>query len=118
MRYRPVHRAGYVSGAAGSNDCPAGSTRITDEASCRSAAGKPAAASGFVEMNSISPKGCYYDTNSNNAVLNNDATGAGAPRTQLLCCDGCTPAPTGALPRARAWRSGWLSLALERHRAA
>jgi hypothetical protein len=91
-----------VFGTAGSNDCPAGSVRIIDETACRNAAvaaGKTAAL-GFVETNSIYPKGCYYDSITDAAALNNHATGASNPRTLLLCCDGCTAAPTGAPPLA------------------
>ncbi len=51
----------YVSGAAGSNECPAGSTRIEAEAACRiaaAAAGKTVPSS-FVETDPTYPRGCY-----------------------------------------------------------
>ena len=67
-----------MSGAAGSNACPAGSVRIEAEAACRTAAaaaGKTVAASGFVETDATWPRGCYYNFNS--AYFNTDAVGAG-----------------------------------------
>ncbi len=76
----------YVSGADGSNACPAGSVRIETEAACRTAVtatGKTAMSS-FVETVSTFPRGCYYLT-SNNAWLNTHAVGAGMPTAQLLC---------------------------------
>ncbi len=92
----------YVSGAAGSNECPAGSMRIETEAACRTAAaaaGKPAGSTlyPFVETNSIYPRGCYYFTSTNNAYLNAHAVGGGNPGYQLLCA---ALATTGAPPHA------------------
>ncbi len=84
----------YVSGAAGSNECPAGSVRIEAEAACRTAAaaaGKtiiPGAT--FVETESTYPRGCYY-TGTNDAFFNTHAVGAGRGTAQLLCAAG---APT------------------------
>jgi hypothetical protein len=86
----------YVSGAAGSNACPAGSVRIEAAAACRTAAaaaGKRPAYS-FVETDRAYPRGCYYFTSSNDAYFNAHAVGAGNPATQLLCA----AATTGALP--------------------
>ncbi len=77
----------YVSGASGSNECPAGSVRIEDEAACRAAvilAGKSANPS-FVQTNAFVPRGCYYTTGLNSAYLNTDAAGAGHLGSQLLC---------------------------------
>jgi hypothetical protein len=90
----------YLSGAAGSNECPAGSVRIEAEAACRTAvtaAGKTAA-SRFVETDPYYPRGCYYGTTY--AYFNIDAVGAGSSSAQLLCiaCDGCTITPTGTRP--------------------
>ena len=85
----------YVSGAAGSNECPAGSARIEAEAACRTAvaaAGKTAS-SIFVETDSAYPRGCYYVTNSNDAFFNTHAVGAGRSTAQLLCAANVT---TGA----------------------
>ncbi len=87
-RARVLSCAGaYVSGAAGSNECPAGSVRIETEAACRTAAtaaGKTVGSS-FVETYPDSPRGCYYVTFSNNAFFNTHAVGAGWSAAQLLC---------------------------------
>ncbi len=88
----------YVSGAAGSNECPAGSVRIEAEAACRAAAaaaGKTAA-SAFVETDSAYPRGCYYYTGSGAAFFNTHAVGAGRSGSQLLCA--AAAATTGAPP--------------------
>ncbi len=90
----------YVSGADGSNECPAGSVRIAAEAACRTAvtaAGKTVP-SNFVETESAYPRGCYYETSTNNAFFNTHAVGAGYS-TQLLCAALDT---TGAPPPMRA----------------
>jgi hypothetical protein len=87
-----------MSGAAGSNECPAGSVRILTEAACRTAAaaaGKTVASS-FVATNSGSPRGCYYVT-FNSAYFNPHAVGTGYS-LQLLCAAD----NTGALPPMRA----------------
>ncbi len=87
----------YVCGAAGSNECPAGSVRIETEAVCRTAAlaaGKTlTAASAFVETLSTYPRGCYYYTSTNAAYFNRDAVGAGFYTAQLLCAAMTTGAP-------------------------
>ncbi len=83
----------YVSGDAGSNECPAGSVRIETEAACRAAAaadGKTAD-SPFVMTSPYWPRGCYHDT-INYAYLNAHAVGAGYPGYQPLCA--VTGAPT------------------------
>jgi hypothetical protein len=85
----------YVSGAAGSNDCPAGSVRIETEAACRTAAaaaGKTPAYS-FVETYAAYPRGCYYFTSNNEAYFNADPVGAGGSGLQLLCAAVTTGAP-------------------------
>ncbi len=93
----PCCRAGaYVSGAAGSNECPAGSTRIATEAACRTAgaaAGKTIPVFYFVATESAFPRGCYF-TSSNSAHFNTHAVGAGRTNAQLLCA----AATTGAVP--------------------
>ncbi len=84
----------YVSGAAGSNACPAGSVRIETEAACRTAAaaaGKTPSTSTsypFVQTASYTPRGCYYDTSTNDAWFNTHAVGAGWPSHQPLCTAG------------------------------
>ncbi len=93
----------YVSGAAGSNACPAGSVRIETEAACRTAvtaAGKTAGAEGwpFVETDPDHPRGCYHFT-TNTAYFNRHAVGAGMSGTQPLCA---ALATTGAPPPLRA----------------
>ena len=76
-----------MSGAVGSNECPAGSVRIEAEDACRSAATAAGmhVGNGFVETTSARPRGCYYWTDNNYAYVNNDAVGAGYSRRQLLC---------------------------------
>jgi hypothetical protein len=80
----------YVSGADGSNECPAGSVRIVTERACRTAvaaAGKTVSASTlfpFVETRSYYPRGCYYNIY-NLAYFNADAVGAGISDNKLLC---------------------------------
>jgi hypothetical protein len=92
-----------VSGAAGSNECPAGSVRIEAEAACRTAAaaaGKTAStstSSPFVRTGSTRPRGCYY-TSTNEAYFNAHAVGAGYS-VLLLCAALVT---TGAPPPMRA----------------
>jgi hypothetical protein len=78
----------YLSGAAGSNVCPAGSVRIETEAACRTAAvaaGKIAGSTSFpfVETRPDDPRGCYHTTD--NAYFNPHAVGAGSSDTRLLC---------------------------------
>ncbi len=90
----------YVSGAAGSNSCPAGSARIETEAACRTAAAAAGKTprSTFVETYSTAPRGCYYDTGSDDAYFNTHAVGAGGiSGYQLLCAALATTA--GAPPR-------------------
>jgi len=96
-----------VSGAAGSNACPAGSVRIETEAACRTAvaaAGKTAG-SPFVETYANVPRGCYYWTiyGGDNAFFNAHAVGAGWSGAQLLCAALVTTgAPLHAPTRRRA----------------
>jgi hypothetical protein len=95
----------YVSGAAGSNACPAGSVRIETEAACRTAvtaAGKDAAHS-FVVASSTYPRGCFYFTSVNSAYFNTHAVGAGSSYVQPLCAALVTTgAPLHASMRRRA----------------
>jgi hypothetical protein len=95
----------YVSGAAGSNECPAGSVRIEAEAACRAAAtatGKTAG-SPFGVTSPIPPRGCYYSTITNTAYFNAHAVGAGASGFRLLCAALVTTgAPLHAPTRRRA----------------
>ncbi len=85
-------RAGaYVSGAAGSNACPAGSARIETEAACRTAAAAAGKTFRFVWTVSTYPRGCYYVTINDYAFFNAHAVGAGDSGYQLLCAAG---APT------------------------
>ncbi len=96
----------YVSGASGSNECPAGSARIETEAACRTAAaaaGKTPNFFGFVETSAYSPRGCYYTTGGNYAYFNAHAVGAGGySGAQLLCAAVTTGAPLHAPTRRRA----------------
>ena len=78
----------YVSGAAGSNACPAGSVRIATEAACRTAAaaaGTTIRESDFVLTSPAVPRGCYYESTNNLAYFNTHAVGAGRSSLQLLC---------------------------------
>jgi hypothetical protein len=78
--------AAYVSGADGSNVCPAGSERIVTEAACSTAAtaaGMNSESVSFSEADSDSPKGCYYF--SDTVYFNPHAVGAGVEGAMLLC---------------------------------
>ena len=95
----------YVSGAAGSNECPAGSVRIETEAACRTAAAAAGKTPGspFMVAWSNRPRGCYYVTSTNAAFFNAHAVGAGWFGTQLLCAALVTTgAPLHAPTRRRA----------------
>ncbi len=85
--------ASYVSGAVGSNECPAGSARIETADVCRIAAAAAGRGFGGAVTQSEYPRGCYYSTLSNVAYFNPDAVGAGHPFAQLLCAAAVT---TGA----------------------
>jgi hypothetical protein len=102
----PSCAGAYVSGADGSNECPAGSVRIETEAACRTAA----AAAGktvdldFRQTDSASPRGCYYHTGNNDAYFNPHAVGRGCSSYKLLCAAlattgarACAPACAAAL---------------------
>ena len=91
MAVVPSCAGAYVSGAAGSNACPAGSVRIETEAACRTAAAAAGKTFQSVVSYSTSPRGCsYYYTS---AYLNTDAFGGGSTSYQLLCAAGTTGAP-------------------------
>jgi hypothetical protein len=83
----PSCAGAYVSGADGSNECPAGSVRIESEAACRTAAAAAGKTVGpyFVMTSSTSPRGCYYRTSGNDAWFNTHAVGAGDSGFQPLC---------------------------------
>ena len=88
-----------MSGAVGSNECPSGSARIVNEATCREAsrwAGNVVPSSGFVETRSDFPRGCYYvPADEDRAYFNTHPVGAGDSYSHLLCAT----VTTGALPR-------------------
>ena len=91
-----------MSGAVGSNECPAGSVRIETAAACRTAAtatGKTPSSS-FVETYSYVPRGCYSSTSTNAVFFNTDPVGAGYSAAKLLCATATRP--TGALPGTHA----------------
>jgi hypothetical protein len=91
----------YVSGAAGSNDCPAGSARIETEAACRTAAA--AAGKMFVAVASMVdyshvPRGCFtlrlehiFEDSDDVACFNAHAVGDGHPDARLLCAGARVP---------------------------
>jgi hypothetical protein len=97
----------YVFGAAGSNECPAGSVRIETEAACRAAAAAAGKTvdSAFVETEPAYPRGCYnYIFAADDTVyFNTHAVGAGGASSRLLCAAAVT---TGAPPRALRGRRG------------
>jgi hypothetical protein len=97
---RALCAGAYVSGAAGSNECPAGSARIETEAACRTVAAAAGKFEGttFVWTASSFPRGCYYYTDYNIAYFNTDAVGTGNSGAQLLCAAVST---TGAPPPHR-----------------
>ena len=112
-RMRCFTSGAYVSGADGSNECPAGSLQILAEAACRAAAaaaGKTVPST-FVETYSISPRGCYYSTLTNCAYFNTHSVGGGSSNGRLLCAVVTTGAPhapptrTSARATARRVRS-------------
>ncbi len=84
-----------MSGADGSNACPAGSGRIEAEAACRTAvaaAGKTPSFD-FVVTYSTCPRGCYYGTSTNYAFFNTHAVGGSSSNARLLCAAFTTGAP-------------------------
>jgi hypothetical protein len=87
----------YAAGAAGSNECPAGSVRIETQASCRTAAAAVGKTFGSTSVDADYPKGCYIWTTFNTAYFNPHAVGAGEASSRLLCALATT---TGAPPRA------------------
>ena len=92
-----------MSGADGSNECPAGYVRIVAEAACRTAvaaAGKtPASNLTFVQTDPDYPRGCY--TTVVTGWFNSHAVGAGKAGFKPLCAAATTGAPSTPL-RARA----------------
>ncbi len=95
-----------MSGADGSNECPAGSVRIETEAACRTTAAAAGKSFGSTSVETDYPRGCYIWTDTNVAYFNPHAVGAGAPDAQLLCA----AVTTGAPPRAP--ESGLCGMAL------
>ncbi len=86
----PSCAGAYVSGADGSNECPAGSVRIETEAACRTAAAAAGKSVPSVNQNSWDPRGCFYlDIY---AYFNTHATGAGWAGRKLLCARATTGA--------------------------
>ena len=84
----------YVSGASGSNECPAGSVRIETEAACDNAAAAVGKEFGFAVTYPNFPRGCIYSMKQPDVVMfNTDAVGAGRSGIQLLCAAVTTGAP-------------------------
>jgi hypothetical protein len=81
----PSCAGAFVSGAAGSNDCPAGYVWIATEAACRTAAASAGKSFQYVATGSAYPRGCYYTTYNNWAFFNAHTVGAGYSGSQLLC---------------------------------
>jgi len=97
--YTPAPPGAYVSGASGSNECPAGSVRIETEAACKNAA----AALGKDFFGALTspkaaakaPRGCILIGEEEDVIMvmfNTDAVGAGNSDTQLLCAATVTTA--------------------------
>jgi hypothetical protein len=92
----------YVSGASGSNECPAGSGRIETEAACDNAAA--AVDKGFRGAVTYPnfPRGCIYALKQQDLVIfNTDAVGAGHAGIQLLCAAAATTGAPRTDARAR-----------------
>jgi hypothetical protein len=83
VRLDLVCAAAAVWGKLGSNDCPDSSSRITDDAVCRSAAAAVAQAYRGSGTWSASPSGCF--SVGGTVHLNVDADGAPDAYSQLLC---------------------------------
>jgi hypothetical protein len=100
----------YVSGAEGSNECPAGSVRIETEAACRNAVAATGMTFRAMVNESSLPPGCYYLIFMDYAWFNPHAVGAGdsGTRFRLLCAATTTSGAPLPLPmRAhlhRRWR--------------
>jgi hypothetical protein len=98
----------YVSGAAGSNECPAGSVRIETGAACRAAA----AAAGKTPSETFAghyptfPRGCFYYSSSDTAFFNTHEDGDGDYDFQLLCAAVVTTGARPPHPCARACALG------------
>jgi hypothetical protein len=89
-----------VSGAAGSNECPAGSVRIETGAACRTAAAAAGKTvyEGFLDPFVVSydylPRGCYFVASINHVYFNTHPVGgAGQSNFRLLCAAVTTGAP-------------------------
>jgi hypothetical protein len=82
-----VRAVPYITGAAGSNACPTGSTRIDDQMACQNAAVAVAATFSPVESAGSRPKGCYSQSFASGVYvfLNKHATGKGAAGYTPLC---------------------------------
>ncbi len=83
----------YVSGADGSNECPAGSARIEAEAACRTAVAAAGKTFAGALTDSAFPRGCF--TSGTSAFFNAHAVGVGRSGAQPLCAAlATTGAPT------------------------
>ena len=95
----------FVWGVAGSNDCPANSMRIVDDAACQRAAFAIQEPSSLnytfreSQTREVFPSGCYAVRCDICEVLfsiyfNNHLVGEGDPKSRLLCVITNTAAPT------------------------
>jgi hypothetical protein len=112
-----VRAVPYVYGAAGSNDCPTGSTRIDDPTACQNAAVAVAATFSPVESAGSRPKGCYSQSFATGVYvfLNKHATGKGAAGYTPLCAGApasisSSVAVRGSASASTAARLVWLPL--------
>ena len=92
-----------MSGSAGRNECPAGSSRIETEAVCRAAVAATGKTLGspFVDSNPDFPRGCYLMTN--DAFFNQHVPGGSDSGSRLLCSvvSAVVTAPESVPPPAR-----------------
>ncbi len=87
-------RAGKLAwGALNSNECPAGSARITDEAQCTAAAATAGLPWGGSAVGSLPdaavPRGCFW-YGEGPVYLNTHPWGSSFPSAQLLCAVAAT----------------------------
>ncbi len=85
--------------AANTNACPAGSSKITTEATCAAAAAFLGRTYGGFSSSPLFPSGCYLDNTAAPGAfvrLNVDPTGAAASVAQPLCLGTGAPPATAA----------------------
>ncbi len=98
----------YVSGAEGSNECPAGSVQIETEAACRNAVAATGMTFRAMVTESSLPPGCFYLISMDDVWFNANAAGYSGTRFRLLCAATTTSGAPLPLPMCahvhRRWR--------------